>query len=173
MSSASAAIAIALLCAGFAVAGQVGDLTPEKTIPAGSCAYVTPPKEQRDGKEVVVISAPRERWIVAGKMFPVCADCRNHRMLQKSTANLALLKVRLDVSIESLRDPVRRRKIDQLTSAGMDSADAMEKVVNEQIAYLITEKLQAEHAICEESDGGPRFRVQREIEHDRDADYLR
>lgn len=161
-------------------AASVAELEGGQILPSGYYAIVTPPVEQDKTKEfdkdVVVVSAPREKWIVSSgadddvQASALASGQCNQRLraLAEKAANRLL-----DVKRDLLDDPRTMVLARYNEKKGMDAADALTKALEDLSAPWLVKKIQADYAKCEESDGSALFRLPLKAVPSPEADRIR
>ncbi len=161
-------------------AGSVAELQGGQTLPSGYYAIVMPPIEQDKtkefDKEVVVVSAPRERWIVssgADDDVQVSAlasgECSQRLRRLAASAASRLLEVKRDM----LDQPEAMALMRFNEKKGMNAEDALAKAIDDLSAPWLVKKIQADYARCEESDGSALFRLPLKAVPSPEADRIR
>ena len=173
-------LAIVALFAQPCFAASVAGLEGGQRLPTGYYAIASPPVEQDEAKQldkdVVVVSAPREKWIVSsGADDDVQASalagrqCDQRLRALRETAASRVLEVKRDM----LDRPETMALMRYNEKKGMSADDALAKTLDDLSAPWLVKKIQADYAKCEESDGSALFRLPLKAVPSPEADRIR
>ena len=163
-----------------ALPGGVGTLSTGQLVEAGEYALVVPPIRTADGKDVVVVSAPRAQWIVKGGPYvnPRSANSQRQEGFDECELN----------RVSAAREDRRNQTINEANADDIESRARLDEAVSGETNWLAIahsksardlavkfqlRAIQLESGKCEKSDGSENYRFPSGFQEDTDAPLMR